>query len=229
MKAPRFVVLLAALWACAGGGTDPDAPGGGGQPPGTGSLEDGGGGGPGDPGDGPGGAGAEETLLWKRGVALASDLGRALVLTDDELCTEVSNVPCAEVHRSPLGRADPFGTGLLEPVAHPLATTALATERIVLSACSTRVDKDRAGSAMVFEGVDLRDTAMPADAAAQRVIAEQIANLLYPRLLARTPTPAEVDVLRELAIGSSGQPVSRRDFAKLTCFAIATTTEFVLY
>lgn len=167
--------------------------------------------------------------MWKRGAALAADLGRALALNDTELCTEVSDVPCVDVHRAPLGRADPFGTGLLSPAARPMATTALATERVALSACSTRVEKDRAGSPQVFEGIDLSDQALSADLVAQRAAAERLAKILYPRLLTRTATPAEVDVLRELAVGSTGQPVSARSFAKLTCFAIATTTEFVLY
>lgn len=243
MRDNRFVVLFAVLWACTGkvgaGGTG--GAGGTARPPGSGgssggSIGEGAGGGAGAGGRAGEGAcasgtgtAAEETLMWKRGAALAADLGRALALNDAELCTEVSDVPCVDVHRAPLGRSDPFGTGLLSPASRPMATTALATERVALSACSTRVEKDRAGSPQVFEGIDLSDQPLSADLAAQRAAAEQLAKTLYPRLLSRTATPAEVDVLRELAIGSTGQPVSARSFAKLACFAIATTTEFVLY
>jgi hypothetical protein len=190
--------------------------------------------GPGAPGaggtcaDGTGTA-AEETLLWKRGAALAADLGNALALSEMELCTEVSEIPCTEVHRAPLGRADPFGTGLFEPVTNPLATTALATERLALSACSARVDKDSAGSPAVFQGWALGDQALTGDPSARRALVEQLATLLYKRMLSRLPTSAEVDVLAELAVGNDGAPVTARSFAKLACFAIATTSEFVLY
>jgi hypothetical protein len=172
---------------------------------------------------------AAETLLWKRGAALGGDLGRALSLSDAELCTEVSDAPCLEVHRAPLGRSDPFGTGLLEPVQRPLAASALAVERVALSACSARVEKDRADTAAVFMGIDLGDQPLAADPAPQHGAAEKLATLLYPRLLSRVPTSAEVDVLAELATGADGKTLSARSFAKLACFAIATTSEFVLY
>jgi hypothetical protein len=241
MKSARWALPMLLVLAC--GGSESGKPGTGtgatGVPPGTepGQGVPGTPGVPGAPGvpgvggtcaDGTGTA-AEETLLWKRGAALAADLGNALALSETELCTEVSDIPCTEVHRAPLGRADPFGTGLLEPVQSPLATTALATDRLALSACSARVDKDSAGSPAVFQGVPLGDQPLAADAVARRTTAEQLATLLYTRMLARRPTSPEVDVLAELAVGNDGAPVSARSFAKLACFAVATTSEFVLY
>jgi hypothetical protein len=48
---------------------------------------------------------------------------------------------------------------------------------------------------------------------------------LYHRLLARDPTPAELTLVASLADDVNGVPVPPRDFAKLACYAIATTTE----
>jgi hypothetical protein len=172
------------------------------------------------------GTATRESLLWKRGTALTADLARALELAPSELCKELGSKSCLDVHRVALGSSDPFGSGLLEAVPRPLATTGVVTDRVVISACSARVDADEAGNAKVFEGVELGSAPAPDDDPA---FASAVGTPLYRRLVGRDPSTDELATLSELGRDGSGGPVSRSDFAKLACFAVATTSEFLLY
>ena len=64
--------------------------------------------------------------------------------------------PCVAVHGVLLGDSDPFGNGLYSPFVEPLATTPLATERLILSACVKRAELDAVGTPVVFTSLDLK-------------------------------------------------------------------------
>jgi hypothetical protein len=167
-------------------------------------------------------------LQWKRSAAVERDLMRALELTSEQLCLEVGSAPCVQyVHLVALGGHDPYELGLYESVASPLATTPIALDRVVLSGCAARADLDRdAGdAAAVFKGVDLGE---PAPAADDPKVAAMITEL-YHRLLAREPLATEIAALGELTVDEAGEPIAGRDFAVLSCYAIATTTEFLFF
>jgi hypothetical protein len=169
------------------------------------------------------------SLQWKRYAAFEADLAGALSLPKDELCKEFGRENCIRgVHLSPLGGHDPFGAGLLESSAEPLATTPTVVERIVLSACVERVKRDReAGpeAAEVFKGLDLAKAApAPADAAVQAVVTQ-----LYRRFLARDPSDEERAIVAGLAASEQGAPVSATTFAHDACFAVGTTSEFLFF
>ena len=168
-------------------------------------------------------------LQWKRYAAVEADLAQALALPKDELCNEFGLESCIrKVHLVPLGGNDPFDTGLLEASAEPLATTSSAIDRILLSACSRRVELDReAGTdaAEVFTELDLDGDAPAASAAAVR----DTVTTLYRRLLARDPDAHELPIVAALVVDEDGEPVSAADFATLACYAIGTTTEFLFF
>jgi hypothetical protein len=160
---------------------------------------------------------APETLRWKRVGPLASDLARALSFASPlEMCRELESDDnaCVDVHRVLLGGSDPFGATVYEAPSSPLVTTAAVTERLVLSACAARADRDAAGEAAVFPGLD---GGGPADV-------EAIVGTLHRRLLARDPSEEEGAALAPLAEGTSA-----RDFAVLACFAVGTSAEFLLF
>jgi hypothetical protein len=118
---------------------------------------------------------------------------------------------------------------MLEPSAEPLATTPFAIDRIVLSACSERVRRDREAGpadARVFSQFALDgDAPAPDDAAAA-----QLVTALYRRLLARDPVEHEVPLLAALAANpDDGRPIAAADFAAIACYAIGTTTEFLFF
>jgi len=167
-------------------------------------------------------------LQWKRHLAFEADLSRALELTPAELCTEFGSEPCiAKVHLVPLGGHEPFQTGLFEPASEPLATTPTIVDRVVMSACSNRAALDRqlGAGALVFRHFDLNAAApAPADASTQAQVTD-----LYRRLLARDPETSELSAVAGLALNESGQPIAALDFAKLACFAVGTSSEFLFF
>jgi hypothetical protein len=168
-------------------------------------------------------------LQWKRYAAIEADLSAALDLPAEELCTEFGLESCITgVHLAPLGGNDPFKTGLLEPSSEALTTTPAVIDRLLLSACSRRVTRDRdAGkaSSKVFMDLDLNGQAPePDDASTKATI-----TALYRRLLARNPLPSEVTRVASLTRDGDEHPVSASEFATLACYAIGTTAEAEFY
>jgi hypothetical protein len=171
---------------------------------------------------------AKHDLQWKRARVVQRDLMRALELESDEVCLEVGVAPCVEqVHLVALGGHDPFGLGLYESLDAPLKTSPVALDRVALSACGARVELDReAGDdAVVFAALDLEGDAPAADDDAVHALATS----LYRRLLARDPLDEEVEILAQLTVDGEGEPVSAADFGALACFAVTTSTEFLLF
>lgn len=171
---------------------------------------------------------ARATLQWKRAGAFEADLSRALDLPRDSLCREFGTASCVrEVHLVPLGGSDPFSTGMFEPAAEPLASTPTVVERIVLSACTARVELDRkAGSeASVFKQLPLDGAApAPEDAKTRALVTD-----LFQRLLSRDPADAELATVAALARDDSGAAIAASDFAKLACFTVGSSAEFLFF
>jgi hypothetical protein len=168
-------------------------------------------------------------VQWKRHAAFEQDLATALELDPSNLCRELGQANCIrQVHLIPLGGNDPFDTGILQPTAEPLATTPAVVDRVLLSACGQRVALDRAapaGEGVVFQALDLNAPApAPADSSTAATIRE-----LYRRFLARDPSSDEVALVAELTTRASGERLAAADFAKLACFAIGGSTEFLFY
>jgi hypothetical protein len=170
-------------------------------------------------------------LVWKRGPALANGLSEALIVPVSDLCRELGRFDCVEfAHQVPLGGNDPFEKGQYQPLIEPGATTAVAFDRLALSACSVAVEYDRARPAsFIFRGHPLDDVPLdPSDAATQEG-ARFVGQELYRRLHGREPRDAELQSLLLLLTDDEGRGTSGRDFAKLACFAVASTTETILY
>jgi len=160
------------------------------------------------------------------------EMARVLGLPREETCKELGEFDCFDVHNVVLGGTDPFGVALYRPVEHTSATTPLAVERIVLTACTDRAGRDLADpeNALVFtglrvdEGGRLTDTDDSATAGA--------IDRLYQRALQRNATELERNHLRLLynyveASGESSAPA--RDWATLSCFAVLTSLEWLFY
>jgi hypothetical protein len=125
------------------------------------------------------------------------------------------------LHVMSLGGNNPFLGEQFDPLAEPGLTTPVAVDRVVLSACGERVRLDVAGPARVFTSVDLSALTVRRDSAGVR---EQVTTL-YRRILARDPEPAEVDALLSMLDGEPAMKAT--DFARLACYAIASSTEFI--
>ncbi len=163
-------------------------------------------------------------LAWKRQRALENDLLIALALEKADLCNELGLYSCIDfVHLVPLGGNEPFSRSQYEPLPSPTVTTPIALDRVALSACRARVDQDVAGVPVVFASLDFDAAAVDAEAAAAAI------DGLGKRLLGRALTPGEVEEFAALTIDDDGAAVSPRDFAVLSCFAIATMSETIFY
>jgi hypothetical protein len=125
------------------------------------------------------------------------------------------------VHIVALGGNDVFFREQYDPLPEPNVITPLAVERVVLSACARAVARDRAGPAKVFSAMKLDDT--PSAPGTPGLTA--LVSTLYRRLLARDPNADEIAAMAELTTGAT--PPTTTELAKLACFAVATTTEFI--
>ena len=118
---------------------------------------------------------------------------------------------------------------MYHPIEFPGVTSALAFDRVVVATCGRRVDDDysavpNGGEPVVFTELDWTQDAVDPD---DPQLADQI-QVLYRVLLGRDPDPAETAMLLTLAEPLDGLPITPREFAKTTCYAIATTTEMVM-
>lgn len=180
----------------------------------------------GDPDDGSLQRAERGELQWKRNVALQRDLMRALELPEDGVCNELGRGSCTrEIHHIMLGGADPLRIGLYKPLPDTMVSTPIVVDRVVMSACANRASLDSSGPPVVFTALDLGAAAPDPDDEAF----EATVTALYRRLLSRDPRPDELTTLEALAVDAAGAPVSARDFAVLTCFAIGTSSEFLFF
>jgi hypothetical protein len=170
---------------------------------------------------------SRNVVQWKRAAVIEADLSRALALSTDELCKELGDKNCIrEVHLVPLGGNEPYVSGLMKPSVEPLATTPAVIDRVLLSACSTRAERDAHGRAEVFTKLKF-DQPLPAadDPAIRDTVVE-----LYRRLLARDPSMDELKLVAALAEPADDEPaLEPPEFAALACFSIGSSTEFLFF
>jgi hypothetical protein len=157
-------------------------------------------------------------LVWKRYRALEDGLMKGLGLPKNQVCTELGVHSCIDtIHLTVLGGNEPYVSGQYERVHSPTVLTAVAVDRVVLSACGRRLEMDRTAgtSAVIFKHFPLSGGAPNAD----QVKAQ--ATELYRRLLARDPEANELQMITSFA-GSAGSPDK---LALSLCFAIGSNAE----
>lgn len=161
---------------------------------------------------------AGKTLVWKRYRPFEAGLIKGLGLTKDQVCLELGKDSCIDkVHLTVLGGNEPFFNGQYERAHAPTVLTAVAIDRVVLSACSRRIELDAAAgaNAVVFKHFPLT-AAKPND---EQI--KQQATELYRRILARDPEAPELQ-----AIATFGSTATAGDKIALSmCYAIASSSE----
>ena len=163
-------------------------------------------------------------LRMKRWRQLSQDLSGALQLQTDELCRETGNFDCNEIHVVPLGGVS-IDNGLYAPIEGASVTTGLAIERVLLSACWKRLqrDMDPDQSAVVFTEIPLESTTLDDEAA------DAQSTILWQRVLARDPTPEELAAARRLHPGIIDDGGRNAEWALSLCVALGTSSEFLFY
>ncbi len=159
-------------------------------------------------------------LVWKRYRAVEGGLMQGLGLQKADVCRELGQYSCIDkIHLTVLGGNEPYVMGQYERAQSPTALTPMAMDRVVLAACSKRIELDRAAgaSALVFKHFPLTGSS-PTAAQLQAQAGE-----LYKRFLARDAEKAELDT-----VGGFVGKISTPDKAALAlCLAIGSTVENV--
>lgn len=166
-------------------------------------------------------------LIWKRAPVLEQDLSRALSLGADELCLELGQYSCLkDVHLYALGAHDPYARVQYRSLASPTQLSSIAFERVILSACINRIEKDkRAESPTVFRFYPLDKNLSQLD---QGAIQKQIRDL-YRRFLSRDPEVSEERALLSLA-DTQRFPDSGGDaLSQALCLAVGSQLEFLFF
>ena len=169
-------------------------------------------------------AASRADLRMKRWRQLSLDLEGGLELTRAEVCREAGNFDCTRLHTAQLGGTS-IDHALYEPITWWTVTTGLTFERVVLQACHNRLDKDRSGESepVVFVEMPL-DSSTLTDAQA-----DAQATALWRRLLARDPAAWELTEARALHASAVSAGGDNGDWGVMLCFALATSTEHLLY
>jgi len=172
---------------------------------------------------------AKARVKFKEQGRFVRDLAASLELRRDEVCKELGLFDCYEdAHRIVLGGVEPYRRGIRDPLPVAPVTAPIAVDRVALSACATRVDRDfdNPSEAVMFGELA---TIGPTDE-----LLEQTAHTIYERLLRRAATDDEVDSLvafhseaRDTLDASDDDPT--REWAVASCFAVATTMEGLFY
>ncbi|GMU03910.1 hypothetical protein [Corallococcus caeni] len=170
-------------------------------------------------------------LRFKGPERLSLDLAQALELPSTSVCNELGQYPCQTVHGVALGGVDPYQHSVYETPTVTGATTPIAVERTVLSACNARValDVSTPASAVVFKDVTLTADGRLADAASPAV-ATAVTSLVR-RAWLRDPTQAERDTLVRLSadVQATGTATPGVAWMQAACLAVFSSAEAVFY
>lgn len=170
-------------------------------------------------------------VRFKGNEVISNDLSRGLSLEATAICNELGAYSCTDkVHKVTLGGVDPYDRQIYEPFRSTVATTSLAAERVVLSACLERANRDFADGATpaIFAGLPV-DAGKLTDRHADAVRAA--IDALYVKLVQRHASKGEIAALEEhyLAVEASGDATPAKTWAGLACFSVGTSTEFLFY
>lgn len=172
-------------------------------------------------------ASGKARVKGKAPALLANDLAQALDIPRSELCTELSTYDCFQAHQIVLGGVEPYRLRIDEPLAGAAVASPLAADRIALSACGERAARDFAAANAAVLFAEVAGTGTAPDPSARRAVARR----LYERLLARPGAAAEIDALVAFydELAGSTNPEASQTWAQLSCYAVATSTEFLFY
>ncbi|MFW7378003.1 MAG: hypothetical protein ACOH5I_04270 [Oligoflexus sp.] len=165
--------------------------------------------------------------IWKRSFALEQDLARALDMDPLELCQELDEFSCLRyAHQYALGGHEPFQRGQFKGQVEPSLTTAIAFERVILSACGKRVQLDEGLDAgRYFSYLDLDQ---PVSSLQESQIHQQV-EFLYRQFLGRDPQAEELFIVASLATDESLKQSSSKELARMLCFVVGSQSEFLFY
>jgi hypothetical protein len=125
---------------------------------------------------------------------------------------------------------EPYKANIFKPFPGIAVGASLAVERVALSACTTRIERDTAdpAHAVYFGDLPLRGAAL-ADVNAPQVDAALVS--LTREAWLREPAPEDLATLRGLYadVVAEGDRTPAFTWAQLVCMTVLTTNEALLY
>ncbi|GEM_PF-1186556 len=174
---------------------------------------------------------AQSTLRFKGGVVLQNDLAQALDLPAGALATELGTTDAFRMHQIALLGTDPYGSGILLPTENTSVTGPMVVDRIVLSACRARVERDLLTPAqgVLFRNLPIDSSGALANLGAPEI--RQSVERVYQRVLGRDPEPHEREIMVTFygAVEAQSDPRRARAWAIMVCFMVASSTENLFY
>ena len=170
----------------------------------------------------------KSNVRFKQTEQLRQDLMRVLSLQSSQVCQELGAFDCiSEVHTVALGGVEPYISGITKPAEQTTGTAPNIIDRVVLSACLSRVDADLGN---VEDAVWLTEARMPESITTSTTTRAVLVQYLYQQGLLRDPQLGERNALVDLyqTIDDNSQNTSR-DWAVLSCFAVLSSLEFIFY
>jgi hypothetical protein len=147
----------------------------------------------------------------------------------EALCHELTEYSCFRyAHQYALGGHNAADRGQMHGQSAPSLTTAVAVERVVLAACTNRLNQDLALNQLddrVFRFFELE----VADEMIAPEAVEAQANDLYKRFLIRKPSSAEMAALLDLRQNVQPHVKNGFELAQIMCFTVGTHSEFLFY
>jgi len=175
--------------------------------------------------DEPLGLSHRESVHFKRQDVFANDIANALDLDRASLCLEFGELSCIDkVHHLALGGTDAYERNVYAPLSETSASTPIVVERVLLSACQQRAERD----------IDRGEQVIFSRLAAESNLAQQLKpsiESLYQRALLRNPSSQELAVLTGLyrEISELSPQKAQRDWAMAACYAVLSSVEFMFY
>lgn len=166
----------------------------------------------------------------KRAEIVRNTIAKSLNLDPNGMCLELGKLPCANVvHKVSLGGMDPYGNSQYKRPTRISATSPIALERVVLSACIQRAGLD---SINPSNGLIFKDLETSADGRLvnNEKIDESIQRL-YQRAYMRNATTAEVLAVKDLyeQIFKENPIGAAQNWMILSCFSILSSVEMIFF
>ena len=174
---------------------------------------------------------SNDSLRFKAADVLEMDIADVLQLPLDEVCNETGGKNCIqEVHVIALGGVDAYNGGSTTPIQESMITTPIVWDRILLSACGRRAALDlQAADGIIFKNFSLDEKSNLSDP--KSPAATNAIKVLYKRALKREATEGEVsNILAFYAeVAKTKTENAANEWAKLSCYVVLSSLEFVFY
>lgn len=167
-------------------------------------------------------------VRFKGGTLLRADLAAALSLNLNQVASELGNIDGFTIHNIALRGVDPYGAGIFEPNEQTPVTAPAVVDRVVLSACRTRVDRDLARPEnAVIVTIPVSSNGFFEDGSQIGTVVDR----LYQRMLGRNPEAHERAAIAQFYgnFVANHEERGARGWAILSCFMVGTSLEMLFY